>query len=204
MAIEKIKVNFLKDTEDFHIRSIEEVGIVRNIRFGSMDGGSAHHFNLTTWPGYLAISGDMGCFVFRRVEDMFDFFRSDEELKINPDYWHEKITSTGGRRSAKSFYKDKLLSSCREIFESYSESFELSEDQKSELWEEMQSVFSDCRSQRDVTHAAMGFDMHGFQFDYESIPDGMDYSYHFIWCLFAIVWGIQQYDAHKKKEAENE
>ncbi len=33
-----------------------------------------------------------------------------------------------------------------------------------------------------------------FQFDGMDIPDGMEYSYHFIWCLYAIVWGIQRYD----------
>ena len=34
-----------------------------------------------------------------------------------------------------------------------------------------------------------------FQFDSCELPDGKVYSYHFIWCCYAIVWGIQQYDA---------
>lgn len=40
-----------------------------------------------------------------------------------------------------------------------------------------------------------------FQFDGMDLPDGMVYSYHFIWCLYAIVWGIQQYDAVKVEVA---
>ncbi len=34
-----------------------------------------------------------------------------------------------------------------------------------------------------------------FRFDPYELPDGKEYSYHFIWCLYAIVWGVQQYDA---------
>ena len=28
-------------------------------------------FDIVTWPGYLCYSGDMGCFVFTRLPDMF-------------------------------------------------------------------------------------------------------------------------------------
>lgn len=46
-----------------------------------------------------------------------------------------------------------------------------------------------------------------FSFDPCELPDGKEYSYHFLWCLYAIVWGVQQYDAataapHQTKEAE--
>jgi hypothetical protein len=36
-------------------------------------------FDVVTWPGHLSISGDMGCFVFTRVDDMFTFFRGHED-----------------------------------------------------------------------------------------------------------------------------
>ncbi len=38
-----------------------------------------------------------------------------------------------------------------------------------------------------------GEERRAFRFD--ELPDGMVYAYHFIWCLYAIVWGIQQWDA---------
>jgi len=32
------------------------------------------------------------------------------------------------------------------------------------------------------------------------IPQGKVWSYHFLWCCYAIVWAIQQYDAIADKE----
>jgi len=39
-----------------------------------------------------------------------------------------------------------------------------------------------------------------FEFDPCELPSGMVYRYHFIWCLYAIVWGISQYDAATKPQ----
>jgi hypothetical protein len=40
--------------------------------------------------------------------------------------------------------------------------------------------------------------------EFEARPEGScgvkEYTYHFEWCLFAIVWGIQQYDKLKSEE----
>lgn len=58
----------------------------RHIRF-SQPGTRIWTWSLVTWPGCLAISGDLESFTFRRLHDMFDFFRSP----INPGYWAEKI-----------------------------------------------------------------------------------------------------------------
>ena len=50
------------------------------------------HYNITTRPGFLMFSGDMGDFIFERTNDMFGFFRSeDEKYYINPGYWGEKV-----------------------------------------------------------------------------------------------------------------
>lgn|GEM_PF-5173668 len=56
-------------------------------------GCSAYHFNVTTFPGYLVFTGDMGAFTFSRTRDMFQFHRIswDRDIPIiDYRYWAEK------------------------------------------------------------------------------------------------------------------
>lgn len=55
---------------------LHEDGIYRHIRF-RQPGTMCMHFDLITWPGYLCYTGDMGTYVFTRLADMFEFFRTD-------------------------------------------------------------------------------------------------------------------------------
>jgi hypothetical protein len=64
-------------------------GLYRHVRFRRPDE-LGYWFDLVTWPGYLAINGDLiSGYTFARIEDMFNFFAGDH---INPMYWAEKIT----------------------------------------------------------------------------------------------------------------
>ncbi len=74
-------------------------------------------FDVVTWPGFLAYAGDMGAFVFARLEDMFEFFRGrpvddKDKLYINLGYWGEKLEAVDqvGRRDSgyRVFSPDKL------------------------------------------------------------------------------------------------
>lgn len=73
----------------------------RHLRF-ARPGTGIYRFDLVTWPGYLAITGDLADYTFRRLHDMVDFFRTgrrdgrvdrmgDPQLTINPGYWGEKL-----------------------------------------------------------------------------------------------------------------
>src|SRR5690348_13144744 len=89
---------FLKDVSTHEMIVIRDDGANRHIRF-KRPGTSCMYFDLITWPGYLCYTGDMGTYVFSRLEDMFEFFRTDRdynkrkgrELSINPKYWGEKL-----------------------------------------------------------------------------------------------------------------
>lgn len=65
-------------------------GIYRHLRFGQPGTGTMA-FSLTTWPGYLAYTGDMGDYMFCRLDDMFQFFRTDRQP--NYGYWAEKVVA---------------------------------------------------------------------------------------------------------------
>jgi len=97
---------FLKDVEKHKMTALLDNGVYRHLRLSS--GSFNQQFDIVTYPWHLVFSGDMGCFVFSRLDDMFNFFRcdwindrKDGKLRINPSYWGEKLEAVDrcGRES---------------------------------------------------------------------------------------------------------
>lgn len=65
---------FTRDIAKHEIEVIRDDGVDRHLRF-RRPGTMSMHFDILTWPGYLCYTGDMGSYVFRRTEDMLEFFR---------------------------------------------------------------------------------------------------------------------------------
>lgn len=80
---------FLKDVESHRMTVLSDSGVNRSLKFENPNCSNLHFF-ITTWPGHLCISGDMGTFVFARIHDMFLFF-DGKEPQANMDYWSEKL-----------------------------------------------------------------------------------------------------------------
>lgn len=165
-------------------------------------GTSVHAFNVTTWPGYLAITGDMGAFVFSRLHDMFEFFGMDEG-RVSLSYWAEKLVATGKYGGGeKEFSPDLFRRTVRERFAEW-----LREHRHDFTYRELREVrdeFHDTvlpaadegehEARRAVNNLSFG--------RREVISDFWDYSlteytYHFVWCCHAIVWAIRQYRTFK-------
>lgn len=70
-------------------------------------------FDLITWPGHLAISGDLGSFTFRCLHDMADFFAGQN---IRPSYWAEKLVAGTPHGS---FSSERYLAGIAEAMEAY-------------------------------------------------------------------------------------
>lgn len=157
------------------------------------------HFHLTTWPGYLAFSGDMGCFVFARLPDMFEFFRGDS---IDFGYWAEKLQavdkSDGYMEFSAAFYHAAIKSD----FEGWG--FD-DERQKAEAWKaiERAGLTDDPYDVDQALNDAMRYKCpvtgRGFPDFYEHTLK--DFTWRFVWACRAIRWGIEQYDAAKAKAA---
>lgn len=77
---------------------LQDDGPHRHVRFAK-PGTGLYRFDLVTWPGYLAISGDVESFVFTREYDMFKFF-GGRRSRINPHYWAGKCVAGRDRLSA--------------------------------------------------------------------------------------------------------
>jgi len=194
---------FLSDIENHTIKIIKNDGVYRHINC-SNNGSSVHGFNIITWPNHLCIEGDMGCTVFSRINDMFNFFWMDRndfnnktgnELNINPCYWREKIVSAKG--DVFKFNKERFLNSCQEYLDEFIDDCDWDEDTRDALineWEyEIFQYDSEdiCKGQVNDFHFSWGGNE--FTFDLHELDTGNEYSIHYIWQLYAIVWTIKQY-----------
>jgi hypothetical protein len=91
-----IAERFARETAEHQMQILHDDGLYRQIRFRHPDHGS-YWFDLITVPHALIFRGDGESYVFDRLADMFEFFRSgvwaDGTLHIDPHYWAEKLTS---------------------------------------------------------------------------------------------------------------
>lgn len=98
---------FARDTASHELTILHDDGLYRHLRCSKPDS-SFYWFEIITWPGSLAIRGDMDSgHVFSRIDDMFAFFRSNGNIHgINPGYWAEKLAQ---RAQSVRKYSENLL-----------------------------------------------------------------------------------------------
>lgn len=183
---------------------IRDDGEYRHLRF-SRPNTRAMSFDLLTWPGHLCYTGDMGTYVFSRVRDMFEFFRSPKAdwRDINLSYWAEKVLASD-RDGIKEF-SDEIFA--QNVWEALNESLDgllshdLTPEQVAQIREDVELDVineAECNGESAGIRAAMDF-------QYESVDlftdfwevDSSTYTHRYTWCCHAIVWGIAQYDAAK-------
>lgn len=176
-----------------------DAGLYRHLAFRTEGPNSWNlWFELVTWPNAIIIRGDMGSWSFSRVEDMFRFFRNSKELEINPHYWEEKCESVDTRTGPCKVFDSDYYREC--ILESL-DNYDLEGDKHAATREALQQALRETDDdQRSIYDAACGFEYEDFRLSDPWEIGGRVYSYHFLWCLYAIVWGIQQYDAMKAAE----
>jgi hypothetical protein len=195
---------FLQDVEKHQLTILQDDGVYRHLKLSNPDS-SAQHFNITTWPNYLCISGDMGCFVFSRLTDMFNFFRADE-LGVNARYWRGKLEAprhddpsviafddTAAENDVKAALNQWVKDTQEDIDDE-------NREEKEQLIEDVTEKVKDELLGRDEIgfyHNMRDWDAEETTFDIcEALcdHDHKKHKYHFIWCCYAIVWAIQQYD----------
>lgn len=194
---------FLRDIENHKLRVLRDEGVYRHIRFSKPDS-SDQFFDLITWPNHLCYTGDMGTYVFSRLYDMFDFFRSEnlaragEKIpKINPGYWSEKteaVCRDGVREYCPDLFKSKVLA--------WVDSFELTSAQMNDLQVQVLSYAED--GEEAARQAAYEFTITNDDGQEEEVfTDFFEvscskFTFRYLWGCYAIAWGIRQYENHKE------
>jgi hypothetical protein len=195
------KEAFLKCVENHSIEAIKDEGVYRHIRF-SNNGSSIYQFDLLTWPGHLCITGDCGSYLFARIYDMFQFFTHSQnnELEINAGYWSEKVLAEsvfgeGIREFSVDKFRENVIECATYDLDEDDEDYE---DQKQAILEEIDELLH-CSDEWECIEAYRNFDS-----DNVNLSDFWEYrhtvyTWNYIWNLYAIVWGIQEYGEYKKK-----
>lgn len=196
---DEARERFFQDTNNHVMTILRDDGLYRHIRF-SVPGSSVYRFDLVTWPGYLAITGDMGSSTFTRVPDMFAFFRAApgrgdtpaEALCINPPYWAEKLVAVdrhGWKELDQEHFKRVIVEQIRTYGEAGKKK-KILQDVREEIF----SLVNEDRHGVEAMNAAYAFNSNGFTF-YDLFDHNFEKpDFHFLWLLWAIVWGIRQYD----------
>ena len=210
------EARFLKDVATHEMQIIRDDGVNRHIRF-KRPGTMCYHFDLITWPGHLCYTGDMGTYVFYRIEDTFEFFRMGDNdwnknpngLSINPSYWAEKIIATDKNGGHEEWDEDEFTRRVNEVrvgWMRWAKSLGADKDERRELWEEVdREVLSDpseealCVSRIYEFHHRAGSE----SFEFIDFFDGSmnRFTFRFLWCCYALAWGIKKYDDHRSKVA---
>ncbi|MCA8195433.1 hypothetical protein [Burkholderia vietnamiensis] len=199
-----------------HVMTIHrDDGADRHITF-KKPGTSCYWFEILTWPGALCIRGDCGTYVFSRLTDMFEFFRTDRgkdpnKLYINCGYWCEKLQAVDcngyGKGEAKRFDAEKFEARVKEHVESHLEGSEVSDEHRAALMQEIQNDVLDYVSDGNGYEAfnrLSEFHADDFPRLFEDCWEWNcdEYTFHFIWNLYAIAWAVRKYDAARAaKEA---
>ncbi|MEU9602628.1 hypothetical protein AB0E06_38285 [Streptomyces sp. NPDC048109] len=119
----------LSETAEHQLVVLHDDGLYRHLRI-QKPGTRMWSWNITTWPGHLATSGDIADgYMFTRELDMIQFFArndsqqsyySDGAPSIDVHYWAEKLC--GGRSyEVKRYDADVFLQLVREPLEQHEE-----------------------------------------------------------------------------------
>ena len=223
---EAARSRFNADCGDYELIVCHDDGLYRHLLLKEPKGVSWAAYSIITWPGFLTITSGHGTWTFARDRDMFAFFRGNpDQPRINPGYWAEKLVGgvTGGRVSAQEYDEDRW----REHVTRYAsadwsgwhgpEGEALRADVADKLLDR-----SDWEYPGDHEESAREA-VNGYRFDWCMDGDGQvtatlhkrehnvvrfrftdtwewdlkGYSFHFLWCCWAIVHGIAAYDTAK-------
>lgn len=182
-----------------HVMKIRrDDGLYRHVEF-SNPKSSNYWFGLTTWPGSLAITGDIGDFVFSRVPDMFSFFRSTDFHRMSYGYWATKCVAG----ETHEFDPESLIKAVNNNAAEWAEwnwrgKKEFREGDKKEFFECVEELADYIRySSEDLSCK------HILEFEWDGCEPfaDMELRYYdrptetFLSCCNAVRWGIGIYDA---------
>lgn len=195
---------FSKDVKDHQLTIIKDDGLYRHLLV-KKPGTIESHYEIITWPGYLCYCGDMGTFVFERVEDMFCFFRKTPGM-INPSYWAEKLQATDRTDGHRKFCRDEFERAVTEVLNNWLEAVaddDLDPDFIQEEKDKVDEIIAESHQNEFHTVAALN--------NHNAVDGGLNfwdfwendckvYTERYIWCCFALVHAIALYDAAKASE----
>jgi hypothetical protein len=211
-----VATHFAHDVAEHRMTVQLDHGLHRHLVFQRREHSWNCRFELITAPGSLTITGDHGAHTFRRLADMFQFFRRNgNNHGINPGYWAEKLPDAG--RSVKVHSEELLDQHLKEMLR------DLAEDYRRDLaaWRADAGRYGEdaagdkpvmpdvLRRARELVSDARFDGILGYRENADVLLGELqnigavadvwewelrDWDFHFLWNLHAIAWGVAQYD----------
>lgn len=183
--------SFLRDVSDHVLTVLRDDGVYRHLHFGR-PGTTVYSFSIVTWPGHLAFTGDMGDYVFRRVDDMMELFR---RRPPNPGYWAEKCVAAS-REGITEFDSAKARLRIEMLVDGWCDEHPEDSEYLDTRNEVDVQVLSRLNDGEDALRAALrAFDAPEDMFGDAWEWDFNTHTYHFVWACHALPWAVAQYDA---------
>ena len=141
------------------------------------------------------VEGDIGAYVFSQTEDMLAFF-SNDDLSIDPVYWTQILQATSKTEGHERFTEEAFEKAIERVFSTWE--FE-SQAERDQAWQRVQTAMLCATTEEQAWENLTAFkSKSGYPFQKFGRLNFRAFTPHYIWCLFAIVWGIQQYQALRK------
>lgn len=203
------KDQFFIDVHDHQLTVIKDDGLYRHLRL-SRPKSSTYRFDIITWPGYLAVAGDMGEWVFTRLDDMFEFFRGGLE-RPSIDYWAEKCRAAD-RTSRQPIYEfDRAMATLHveewidDYIHQWGEGIDNSwrgDSLRGSVLDSLESAMNDEETVDAFFRWMADVNEDGFTIDYFDMTFRrfQRWSFAFEWICYAIPWAIDQYDSRMSVE----
>lgn len=199
----KVLDQFVEDVSEHQLTIMRDAGVYRHLLCRNPKFDKMYAFEIITAPNLLLFHGDCGTFVFSRLHDMFQFFRSDcvrSDLPLG--YWSEKIEAAPAGIDVMMYSQRLAEDSVQAVFDTWAQSQSL---QGSELEHAQQELDDQILIHCDSLDAL--FDCIGTELECGYTFDIVDVNYRTlhpaaIWCMYAIVWAIRQYDKAKESKEQ--
>ncbi len=168
----------LANTADHQLKIMHEDGLYRHLRF-QKPGTGMWYWDLITWPGSLAIRGDIGeGFIFTRERDMLSFFdHGQPDGHINASYWAEKLDR--GARSVREFSETLFR--------------EWLGKQPQDAGGLPSTLLAQVDEVGSTERAVELLDEYSIDWDVDEPESWKDYNWHFLLALHAVLWGAKRY-----------
>jgi hypothetical protein len=188
----RVLARFESETAEHQLTILRDDGLYRHLRCQA-PGTWIYGFDVVTWPGYLAIVGDAGDYVFSRLRDMFEFFEGSG--RVNPDYWSEKLQAPRPA-GAESYSHDRLRERVLQWGRSRVELDELYPYDGYAIYPalmvealEREILYGWTHSEHEGRERLVDIEEYTDCWEW----DLREYDHQFLWCCHAIVWAIERY-----------
>lgn len=206
---------FANEVAEHEMTIAHDDGLYRHLKFRhtGKNYSGYYWFDLVTVPGALFFQGDGDGFSFRRLDDMFEFFRSSAYLgRPNVQYWAEKLAGPTSRQVmtySPEMCRKWLLDEVRAETEG-GRLPGLAAAVQERILDAEELTWDDETAARRLLDDFTHYENEDDRYDPDRQPDFRfvdtwdvsfrDYDWWFLWALEAILWGIGKYDeAHGRK-----